>query len=491
LRHHTWNKPKCLVSVRGQPILYHLFGKFPASKFWIIGDYLFDQLALYLQINPPGVDFKLIQTRGSGTASGIVSALTEMNPHDPVVLVWSDLIVGDIPPWPNTHLPVVCTTDAFTCRWTVSETGRLQETVGSKRGVAGLFYLPSASLLQQAPDEGEFVKWWANNISDYKTLDCADLEELGDFATIEQSNERIGFSRFFNNVDMREETVVKTVLDPEYQPMHRHEVDWYRQAQQLGFRRIPKVLQEEPLTLERIFGQHAYQMHDLNQRERKAVMADYLDSLIALHDLGEQPPNAAETQKVYIDKTKSRVQSIAAIIPGFESPTMTINGKKCRNIFAPDHSGLLEQALPYIRPRKFVPIHGDPTFSNTIIDDKLRVWFIDPRGYFAEPGIFGDPAYDFAKVFYSAIGGYDAFNRRKFKLYIDNETVEILMEESIFKGTARSIFADYLGSDLAKIETLHGLIWLSLTGYARDDVDSIIGAFYLGLYWLESGFERL
>jgi len=134
---------------------------------------------------------------------------------------------------------------------------------------------------------------------------------------------------------------------------------------------------------------------------------------------------------------------------------------------------------------------GTRRFSNTIIDDKLRVWFIDPRGYFHKPGVLGDAQYDFAKVYYSAVGGYDAFNRRKFKLYIDNETVEILMEEPLFSRTAKDIFSDYLGNDLSKIEVLHGLIWLALTGYARDDIDSVIGAFYLGLYWLETGMDRL
>ena len=41
LRHHTWNKPKCLVSVRGKPLLYHLFDKFKKHEWWecfLVGD---------------------------------------------------------------------------------------------------------------------------------------------------------------------------------------------------------------------------------------------------------------------------------------------------------------------------------------------------------------------------------------------------------------------------------------------------------------------
>jgi len=30
---------------------------------------------------------------------------------------------------------------------------------------------------------------------------------------------------------------------------------------------------------------------------------------------------------------------------------------------------------------------------------------------------------------------------------------------------------------------------LSLSGYAKDDIDSVIGSFYLGLYHLEQGLK--
>ena len=99
--------------------------------------------------------------------------------------------------------------------------------------------------------------------------------------------------------------------------------------------------------------------------------------------------------------------------------------------------------------------------------------------------------YDFAKVYYSAVGGYDAFNRRKFKLHIDNETVEIIREESSFADIGKEIFLEYFGNNIGKIEILHGLIWLALSGYAKDDIDSVIGSFYLGLYYLEQGMKKL
>lgn len=491
LRHHTWNKPKCLVSVRGKPILYYLFDQFPDAKFIIISDYQHEQLKNYLNVNPPKIQFSILRTNEKGTASGISDAKKIIPVDARIVIAWSDLIIGSLEPFPENDLPVICTTNSFTCRWTVASEGHLHEQPGSKMGIPGLFYFPRASLLPQPPNGGEFVKWYASNVTKFETFNCPDIEELGDFSSIEKNNERSGFCRFFNKVELGDARVVKTVIDSGYKELHEKEKAWYLEAQRLGFRRIPKVYSHSPLTLERINGEHAYQMFDLTERERRSVMADYLDSLISLHDLGKSQTDTLAVEDVYIKKTIKRVESVSAIIPGFDHDSMTINGKKCKNIFSNKYKSLLQGLLPDLQPKYFVPIHGDATFSNTIIDNKLRVWFIDPRGYFSRPGIMGDAWYDFAKVYYSAVGGYDSFNRRKFKLHIDNETVEVLMEEPLFSKTAREIFSDYFGNEMPRIEILHGLIWLSLSGYAKDDIDSVIGSFYMGLYWLEIGTERI
>lgn len=101
LRHHTWNKPKCLVSVKGQPLLYHLFDRFPDAHFHIIGDYAYEQLEKYLEVNPPKVPYNLIRAQGKGTASGILDALKTVPEDAPLVLTWSDLIIGELPEFPK------------------------------------------------------------------------------------------------------------------------------------------------------------------------------------------------------------------------------------------------------------------------------------------------------------------------------------------------------------------------------------------------------
>ena len=491
LRHHTWNKPKCLVSVRGKPILYHTLEYFGDAHFIIIGDYLFEQIEKYLKINPPGVSYELIKATGKGTASGIKSALEKAAPNGPLLLLWSDLIVHDLPDFGQSKKPVVFTTAAFTCRWSVSNKNLMHEQPDSTRGIPGVFYFPRAKMLADVPDEGEFVKWFAASSSNHQFMQADALEELGDFVSIEGDNERAGFCRFFNHVEVTDQVVTKTVVDKDFEDVHAKEKAWYKEVQSMGFRRIPHIYSYSPLKMQRIEGQHLFQIKDLSLREQRAVFADYIDSLHDLHDRVRVPVNREDISEVYIEKTLKRIESVHEIIPHTEKTSMTINGKKCRNFFHEKHRSIFNSLLPKLTPEYFCSIHGDPTYSNTMIDDKLRVWYIDPRGYFSKPGIVGDGWYDFAKFYYSAVGGYDAFNRKKFKLHVDAETVEVLIEEPMYAQTAKSVLNEYFKDDMARIEIIHGLIWLSLSGYVKDDIDSMIGAYYYGNFWLETALDSL
>jgi GTP:adenosylcobinamide-phosphate guanylyltransferase len=490
LRHHTWNKPKCLVSVQGKPILYHAFEKFPHSKFWIVADYGFSQLATYLELNDPGVAYQLIHTDQKGTSSGIDQVLAEIPSAEPVLLLWSDLILEDLDIPGDADQPVIYTTKAFTCRWSLQD-HKLIEVPSTTSGIPGIFYFPRAEKFPVPPSSGEFVRWLSNNLPEFEVSHCDSLSELGDFASIELLNDRAGFSRFFNQVDVLETTVQKSARDPNYEHLIQLEQTWYQDVAALGFRRIPRIISTEPFVMERILGQHAYQVQDYSAREKRAVLADYVYSLQNLHDLASAPADTADVTSVYLEKTQDRVSSVSRLIPNFSTQAVTVNGKKCRNVFHERYLNILPDVVAELQPEKFVPIHGDPTFSNSLVDQNLKIWYIDPRGYFNRPGIWGDARYDFAKVYYSALGGYDSFNRRKFKLHVDSETVEILQEPLAFSDVATDVFAEFFGQDLAKIQVIQGLIWLSLSGYVRDDIDSIIGSFYLGLYWLEKGMEQL
>lgn len=487
MRHHTWNKPKCLVSVEGRPILYHLFESFPDAAFVVVSDYSFDTLERYLRYNPPKVPVTLIRATGRGTCGGVGAALEHLPVGAPFVLTWSDLIVEPFPEpleAPEIHVGV---SPGVLCRWSIEEGGRLREAPSSDRGVLGLFVVPEKASLDGVPEEGEFVRWLAQRALPVKPFPLT-AREVGEVATVERINERQGFARFFNRIELTAESVVKTAIIPAYEELLDREIEWYERVGDLGFRNVPALLSTRPLTLRRIEGRHPFELEGLDTARRRRILSAIMDALDGLHGLASAPADRDDVVEVYQHKTVARVMSAGLMIPTLDLDVVTVNGRRCRNPFSGRYEGLLGEVVEAIEVGPFRPIHGDPTFSNTVVDGDDRPWFIDPRGYFAKRGIFGDRNYDWAKLVYSVVGGYDGFNRRRLKLLMDGDEVEVLLEPNAWADAA-PLIDERLGGEIRSIGIIHALIWFSLAGWVKDDVDSIIGAFHLGLWWLEEALS--
>ena len=109
-----------------------------------------------------------------------------------------------------------------------------------------------------------------------------------------------------------------------------------------------------------------------------------------------------------------------------------------------------------------------------------------PRGYFGTTEFIGDPAYDWVKVYYSLVGNYDQFNLKRFHLEIGEKDVRLEIASNHWEEMEDEFF-DLLSGDVTReqMRLLLAIIWLSLTTYAWEDYDSICGAFYNGLLYLE------
>jgi hypothetical protein len=133
----------------------------------------------------------------------------------------------------------------------------------------------------------------------------------------------------------------------------------------------------------------------------------------------------------------------------------------------------------------FTLIHGDCTFSNTMVNDKLEVTFLDPRGYFGFTELYGDVNYDWAKIFYSLNGDYDQFNIGNFTLGINDEGVTLDIVSNGWKHLSAYYLAKIPACSPERIRFIHAIIWLSLSAYAWEDYDAICGAFYNGLLLMD------
>ena len=494
LEHYCWNKPKCLVPVAGQPMLYKLFDTFPEARFHIVAEHKADVLERYLAVFPPRNPARLVTPSGQGTLGGIAEAVAGLPEGEPFWLVWSDLVFSAPPPVPDTGRPTVFLSRNFPCRWSASrdETNRwtFTETRSDQTGVMGLFWFPDKSHLAALPTGGEFVRWLAETDTPdgFDTSFCDDALELGTLNSLLNQWDSGATTRFFNRITYHGPRVVKEAVLPEFAPMLQREADWYEQVSALGFTHIPTLLDRNPLTLSRIDGKHPYQMQ-WGAKGRRHVLDSILDALGSLHELQSQPADRQAMRSVYFDKTLTRLDKVRRLVPELErSRSLKVNGVQVANPLYEGGESLLEQAVAELAHDRFTVIHGDPTFSNTLIDDRGAPWFIDPRGAFAQPGIHGDPNYDWAKVYYSVAGNYDNFNRRQFILTQEGENVDVEIRENGWSHL-KDVFRERFGADFRSIRILHGLIWLALSGWVDDDYDSILGAYYNGLFHLHDALE--
>ena len=466
----TRNRPKCLVPVDGKPLLLHTFDAFPGASFTIIVDYRGEVVRRYLDAFPPGVPVRIVEADGDGTCGGIAKAAAGLEQDKPVRVTWCDLLLPDRIGNLMISVPQIYTTTEFPCR--------LQSPKGG--GIFGLFWLPRADDLLACPKNGEFVEF-VQAMQSHTYVGLPGVREYGTAQALRDHWDAKPASRWFNSVEMGEKTVIKRAKTAAARQLLNDEAEWYAETDRRGFgmRLAFGQYLDGAITLDRLSGGHPDEI---------SPTADHLhaimDTLASLHALDVAPVNRLAVREMYVDKPLARLAHIPKLAPDFAArETIEINGRTCPNPLARPY--LLTDLLDRLMPPRFVFIHGDPTFSNMLIDDAGKVWLIDPRGRFGGVQFYGDPAYDWAKLWYSLVGGYDQFNRKRFVLTLDFPVVEIEIAPSGWEHLA-PVMAERLGPDMMRrVHLLHGLIWLSLSGYVTDCYDSMLAAWFKGMLELE------
>lgn len=486
----TANKPKALVPVSNLPMLFHLFRKYPDRKFIIIGDYKIDVLRKYLQSFADVRNIVVSATGRKGTCAGIREALHIIPEDKNFMLIWSDLILPE-----EFKLPAEyeedgsCNTDYvglskdFRCRWRY-ENGEFDEIPSEETGVAGFFLFKNKDVLKNVPSEGEFVRWLKENKMSFDTVDLYKTKEYG-LLEVYNRSEKLegGRCRPFNKITDAGEWLIKEGIDEQGRKLAIREKEWYRRVSGYDFTAIPSIKSFEPFMMEKIDGKNIY-AYELTRDEKRDVLVRITDCLKRLHALGECPTDYYSLQNAYVDKTFERLSRIRDMVPFANERYITVNGRRCRNVFFYQEE-LREKFAQYDTP-VFKFLHGDCTFSNMMLRKGVEPVLIDPRGYFGYTEMYGDEAYDWAKLYYSIVGNYDRFNLKRFRLDIGEQEVNLSIESNGWEDMEEDFF-ELIGDGVSKedIKLIHAIIWLSLTTYAWEDYDSICGAFYNGLYYLE------
>ncbi len=485
LKHLTGNKPKALVPVENLPMLFHLFRKYPDKKFVIIADYHREVMRRYLEVFAD-VKYQVVDAQGTGTASGLAQALKLIPEEEPFMLVWSDLILPMDLSLPEEYTrddghptdDYVGVSKTFPCRWKY-EDGQFAEEASTEFGVAGFFLFSEKAKVADVPESGELVRWMSEKEMHFSEISLAGTREFGlieEYEKLEQQK-----TRPFNRIEIKGDRLTKYPVDPQGEALAKRECAWYEKAAALKIKGLPEIYGTSPLSMEYIQGKNIYECH-LEKTERTEILKKLIGTLETLHHAKSVPADSFSMKEAYYTKTMKRIDRIENLVPFAREREIEINGRVCRNIFY--HREELEKKLEELTCDRFAFIHGDCTFSNLMLREDLSPVLIDPRGYFGFTELYGDVRYDWAKLYYSLVGNYDRFNLKDFSLEIGEKEVSLSIKSNGWEDLEDTFF-DLTGADRDEIRLLHAVIWLSLSTYAWQDYDSVCGAFYNGLYYLE------
>jgi GTP:adenosylcobinamide-phosphate guanylyltransferase/tRNA A-37 threonylcarbamoyl transferase component Bud32 len=474
------NKPKGIVPYGNLPVMFHLFRQFPRKNFIIIGDYLHSVLENYLEAFAE-VRYVTVRAQGSGTCAGLKAACALIPENAAFMLIWSDIILS-----PRIEIDGLSAGDYlgvagdFECRWSYKE-GVLRESPSKEHGVAGMFIFQDKTRLTGAGESGEFVRFLAKSGMPLTPFNLAGSREIGTPAAAGTGTAGGGGlrCRAFNRMVTDADTVTKIPVDEQGEKLRLRELAWYREAGIYHFDMMPKIISFEPFVMRRINGCNIFNAV-LDDEKKKTVIDTVVSSLKKLHAYKYVERDVYSIKEAYYTKTMRRLEKVRALIPFAGEKEIIINGINCRNIFfyREEFRALVEDLL---YDAKFAFVHGDCTFSNMMINDSLDITFLDPRGYFGFTELYGDTAYDWAKVYYSINGDYDQFNNGNFTLEINDNSVKLEIKTNGWKHLSGYYLEKTGECPAEKIRFIHAIIWLSLTTYAWEDYDSICGAFYNGL----------
>jgi GTP:adenosylcobinamide-phosphate guanylyltransferase len=479
---HTRNKPKCLVPHMGRTILENNLFHLSSYKVYVIVDHLGDLVETYLKDILKRSDVEVVRAPEKSTTSG-VKEIMSANPDSRFVVIWSDLYLSADPGMADSESILVGVTNDFKCRWSVRDGELLRETTG-ENGVMGIFWFPNSF---EASDFDSSKSLVGGNLARLKVPFEKRLVdgvvEIGDAEEYERMVESGSKTRFFNSVQICGDYVEKRCVDPAFSHLIEDEKRWYAHiGAKCDF--VPRVLSLDPFRIQRIEGSSPH-LVVTDEAARRRVVELICDSLSNLHSIESRPCVYSDYEDVYVAKTLARVDCVSSLIPFFNRRSIKINGFECLNPFHESAKDNFTSEIRTIFGRKYRLVHGDPTFSNIIVRPDLKPFLIDPRGRFGGTVLYGDAFYDWAKLYYSVSGNYDSVNRKAFEVRLGDGSVDIDCESNGYESQS-PILVERSGMEIGTMRLLHSLIWMSLTGYVREDVDSVMYSFYKGVFlWNE------
>lgn len=360
-----------------------------------------------------------------------------------------------------------------------------QENVeGDLVAVCGYYYFSDSDLLRYAIMETvqKNHSEISNVLSVYNerkkivAVPCENWFDFGNIDTFFISKARLISGRYFNQlqVDPILNTIKKKSL---FNEKLENELNWYlkipEELKVLSPRIVSyKIDQKNVEIIQEYYGYPTLAEIYLYYNLHQDVWSFMLNNLLCILDKIKSYKGDVSSESVYsmyIEKTEARIAELQDdeywnLI--FSKDKILLNNTEHRNLNS--FTELLKQSIiPLTENAEGAIIHGDFCFSNILYDLNSHITrVIDPRGSFGEPGIYGDPRYDVAKLRHSVCGFYDFITADLFDLEEPEPGVfnlKIHTPETVRKISAKfdEIIQKY-GYNLKEIKLIEALLFLSM-----------------------------
>lgn len=228
---------------------------------------------------------------------------------------------------------------------------------------------------------------------------------------------------------------------------------------------------------------------NLNYKNQIELVEKYEQILQKLHSNVDNSLSFEEKYEMcyeeYIWKIEKRINSISESIMWFSTIT-SVNWVEVIS-FEEVINKLKKWLEEYVKNVRFAVIHGDCTFSNSMLWDDGSLYLIDPRGKFWKLWVIGDINYDIAKFLYSSLTSYDRFNYDNFHISFINENEIIYRIPEYDSKIEDYLRKNFLSKD---IQIILWIIWLWLAEYIKNDYLKMNGAYWEWMRQLSLIFNK-
>jgi HAD superfamily hydrolase (TIGR01509 family) len=467
--------PKILVTFKNKPFIEHLieYWKKYTKNIIIVANSTYIDLIKFYTKKYKTVILKEFNEL-TGTADTINKSITNEYYHKNLLFTWCDILPDE-----DLSIEKLNKTTVLTfgneCRYKAFD-NRIEK---NKEGnIVGLYYINNYKGLTKYNIGEDICDVFIKNFGDFNIYEINKLIDIGDLDKFKKYCSNEFQTRFFNKITINGNNVIKESCNSQGNEIIKKEINWYKNIKNYDFLPLFTHLDDHKFQMSYIKAEPLYKKFKLMTLEEKNIcLKEIYKNLELLH---QNKPNekydSLEDIKIECyDKIINRIKQVEPILKYFEFI------KKVDN----NDIGNLQEILSYLKNmliqncKNYCVIHGDCQFSNILYNDKI--YFIDPRGYFGNTLIYGDPDYDYAKVLY-ALSGYDEFNNDElFNVEINNDNININISNYLSQDL------DIIISDRIKAWLI--IIWFGLTQYNSNNVIKCISAYFYAFKLFKQFFE--